>query len=113
MLYLIHLSFSYLQLYPICIMLKIMEGGKKHRFKAESKEIRNLWVISINKEINSIINAQFEKIEAIVNFNCKIFQKTGEGKKPIIKDYEEIERRENGKKKIEEKKQKMKEKLEE
>lgn len=37
----------------------------------------------------------------------------GEGKKPIIKDYEELERREKSKKKMEEKRQKMKERQEE
>lgn len=34
-----------------------MEGGKKHRFRCDTKEIRNLWVGAINKEIHSILNA--------------------------------------------------------
>jgi hypothetical protein len=35
-----------------------MEGGKKHKMKAELKDIRDLWVKSIGKEINAILNAQ-------------------------------------------------------
>lgn len=35
----------------------IMEGGKKHKFRAESKEIRDIWVKSLNKAVDNILHA--------------------------------------------------------
>lgn len=74
--------------------------SKKYQFKTETKEERDLWVTTFRRELKQAEAAEDIKIETI---------KTGEGKKPLFKDYDEIKRREIAMQKAAEKKKQREE----